>query len=80
VTIVIIVMVDFDLWPFSGRRSKDLYIRYSDSISTISHYYAVIFGGVRSQITFLRLSPESPLDVKAYPVTKVRGVISDYPL
>jgi hypothetical protein len=33
VTVIIIVTVDFDLWPFPGRRSGDYYIRYSDSIT-----------------------------------------------
>jgi hypothetical protein len=33
VTVIVIVTVDFDLWPFPGRRSKDSYIRYSDSVN-----------------------------------------------
>jgi hypothetical protein len=41
VTVVIIVTVDFDLWPFPGRRSKDSYIRYSDSITRFSGYPSV---------------------------------------
>jgi hypothetical protein len=36
VTVVIIVTVDFDLWHFPGRRSKDSYICYSDSITRFS--------------------------------------------